>query len=122
MLRNNRKMAFFSRRSSFWLAALAILSSLFIASPLQSQQDSSGKRRVVERTAPAYPSLARNMALSGVVRVEAVVSPEGGVKAVDIKGGHPVLAQAVVNAVRKWRWEPASHESRESVEVRFSPE
>ena len=62
------------------------------------------------------------MALQGVVRVEAVVAPDGTVKAVDVKGGHPVLAQAAVNAVRKWKWEPAARESREPVEVKFSPE
>ncbi len=62
------------------------------------------------------------MALAGIVRLEAVVSPDGSVKAVGVKGGHPVLAQAAVNAVRKWKWEPAPHESHEMIEVKFSPE
>jgi outer membrane biosynthesis protein TonB len=48
--------------------------------------------------------------------------PDGSVRTVDIKGGHPVLAQAAVIAVRKWRWEPAPRESRESVELKFDPE
>jgi TonB family protein len=117
-------MALSSRRSSFWLAALAILCSLFISisSSAQSQPDTAVKRRLVERTAPGYPALARNLALAGVVRVEAVVSPEGSVKTVDVKGGHPILVQAAVNAVHKWKWEPAAHESRELIEVKFSPE
>ena len=118
-------MALSSRRSSFWLAALAILCSLFIisiSSSAQSQPDNASKRRLVERPAPAYPALARGLALAGIVRVEAVVSPEGSVKTVDVKGGHPVLVQAAVNAVRKWRWEPAAHESREPIEVKFTPE
>jgi TonB family protein len=62
------------------------------------------------------------MALQGVVRVEALVAVDGSVKDVAIKGGHPVLAQAAVNTVRRWRWEPASHESHEIVELKFSPE
>ncbi|MGD0212398.1 MAG: energy transducer TonB [Terriglobales bacterium] len=74
------------------------------------------------RTPPAYPSLARNMALSGLVRVDVLVTPEGTAKTVEVRGGHPVLAQAVVNAVRNWKWEPAAHESREPVEVKFAPE
>jgi TonB family protein len=116
-------MALSSRRSSFWFAYLTILCALFIIpSYSQLQQDAASKRRVVERTAPAYPTLARNMALAGIVRVEAVVSPEGSVKTLDVRGGHPLLVQAAVSAVRKWRWEPASHESREFVEVKFSPE
>jgi len=30
-----------------------------------------------------------------------------------------VLAQAAVNAVRKWKWEPAAHETRQLLEVKF---
>ena len=62
------------------------------------------------------------MGLEGVVKVEALVASDGSVKSVEIKGGHPVLAQAAANAVRRWRWEPAAHESHEPVELKFSPE
>jgi TonB family protein len=62
------------------------------------------------------------MALEGVVKLEVLVTPDGTVKSVDIKGGHPVLAQAAVSSVRRWRWEQAARESRELVEVRYSPE
>jgi TonB family protein len=114
-------MAFFFRSFSLWLA-LAIPCALFSASYSHAQQDTPSKRRLVEHSTPACPSLARSMALQGIVRVEAVVSADGSVKPLDIKGGHPVLAQAAANAVRKWRWEPAAHESHESVEVKFSAE
>ena len=113
-------MARFSRLSSLFWTLIIVLGLPFV-SPNAWSQDAA-KRRVVERDAPAYPNLARSMALQGVVRVEATVAPDGSVKAVDIKGGHPVLAQAAANAVRKWRWEPSSHESREPVEVKFLPE
>jgi len=79
-------------------------------------------RKLVNRTAPACPVLARNLALDGVVRVDALVGPDGTVKTVDVKGGHPVLAQAAAKAVRNWKWEAAPRESHELVEVRFSPE
>jgi len=62
------------------------------------------------------------MALEGIVKVEAIVAPDGTVRSVEVKGGHPVLAQAAVNTVRKWKWEVTSKESREIVEVKFSPE
>jgi outer membrane biosynthesis protein TonB len=51
-----------------------------------------------------------------------VVASDGSVKAVDVRGGHPVLAQAAASAVRRWRWEPATRETHELVEVKFSPE
>jgi len=103
------------------VGALLLAAVLFLA-PLQSPAQESAKRRLVDRAAPAYPTLARSMALQGIVKVEALVEPDGSVKTVDIKGGHPVLAQAAMNAVRRWRWEPAPRESREVVELKFSPE
>jgi len=103
----------------FRVALVILLSSLITS--YSPAQDAAAKRRVVEQSAPAYPTLARAMALQGIVRVEAVVSADGSVRTVDVKGGHPVLAQAAVNAVRRWRWEPATHESREPVEVKFAP-
>jgi len=43
------------------------------------------------------------------------------VKSVEIRGGHPLLAQAAAAAISQWKWEPANHESRETVEVNFVP-
>jgi outer membrane biosynthesis protein TonB len=44
------------------------------------------------------------------------------VKSIDIKGGHPILAQAAQKAVYSWKWEPAPHETTELLEVKFNPE
>ena len=85
-------------------------------------QQSASTRKLIARTAPQYPDLARSMALQGSVRVEALVAPDGSVKSVEIKGGHPLLAQAAANTVRRWKWEASSHESHELVEVKFTPE
>jgi TonB family protein len=95
---------------------------LSIAPTYSSCQDTANKRKLLDLSVPTYPALARSMALQGVVRVDAVVAPDGSVKSIDIKAGHPVLAQAAANAVRRWRWEPAARESRQVVELRFSPE
>ncbi len=113
-------MGLLSERYPAWFTALALLCSLIVLASSQVRQDAAGVRVVVARTAPAYPALARSMALQGVVKIEAIVSPEGSVKAVEVKGGHPVLAQAAANAVRQWRWERASYETRELVEVKFN--
>jgi len=105
----------------------AILTLLFAATILVcpqksfSQDDSESKRKVTSRVMPDYPDMARRMSLRGVVKVDAVVGSNGVVKTVEIKGGHPVLAQAAVTAVRKWKWEPSAHDTREPVEVKFEP-
>jgi len=80
---------------TYWLAPL----------PCRAQ-DNFSKRRVVEQVVPVYPQLARNLALEGVVKVDALVAPDGTVKTVEIKAGHPVLVQAAANAVRRWKWNP----------------
>ena len=102
---------------------LFVVTSWVFFSPQSSsaQQEPAVKRRLVDHIAPAYPALARSMALEGIVKVEALVAADGSVKAVDVKGGHPVLAEAAMNAVRRWRWEAAAHESHEVVELKFSP-
>lgn len=85
------------------------------------QEPVEAPRKVVSRSVPEYPPLARTMNISGIVRVEALVSGNGIVKSVELKGGHPVFTQAATNAVRKWKWEPAMRETRETVELRFDP-
>jgi hypothetical protein len=41
---------------------------------------------------------------------------------VEVKGGHPVLAQAAAVAVNRWKWERASRETKEPVEITFPPQ
>src|ERR1051325_10044858 len=107
-----------------WTAILTLLfAATILICPQQSlsQDDGEAKRKVTSRVMPDYPDMARRMSLRGVVKVDAVVGSNGIVKTVEIRGGHPVLAQAAVAAVRKWKWEPTSHDTREPVEVKFEP-
>jgi TonB family protein len=62
------------------------------------------------------------MHISGNVRLEAVVAPNGSVKAVEVRGGHPVLALSAQAAVRDWKYEAGPRETRETVEVKFTPQ
>jgi TonB family protein len=86
----------------------------------QDSQDDSA-RKVVSRVLPTFPPVARKMGIKGSVKVEAVVAPNGTVKSLEVKGGHPLLVQAATDAVRKWKWVPAARESREPVTVKFDP-
>jgi TonB family protein len=104
------------RAFAIFFSAIFLLASVF-----STAQKDPAKRKILNSAPPAYPTLARSMALSGVVKVDAFVAPDGSVKAVDIKGGHPVLAQAAANSIRRWKWESTAHESHELVEIRFSP-
>ncbi len=106
-----------------WTAILTLLfATVAVVCPKPSfaQDNPEGKRKVTNRVMPDYPEMARRMSLKGIVRVDVVVGSNGMVKNVEVKGGHPVLVQAAVAAVRKWKWEPASHDTKEPVEVKFN--
>jgi TonB family protein len=87
-----------------------------------AQDDVAGSaRKIANKVVPAYPSLARTVNLSGTVKLEVFVQPNGTVKSIAIKGGSPVLTQAAEKAVREWKWEKADHETTETVVFHFNP-
>ena len=89
------------------------------APPAQGQDEID--RRTKNKVVPPYPDLARRMNIAGVVKVRVTVSPNGSVKNATLVGGHPVLANAALDAVWKWRFEAAPQESTGIVEFRFAP-
>lgn len=86
-------------------------------------QDSDNEivRRAKSKVQPVYPDLARKMNITGTVKVQVVVGANGAVKDAKIVGGHPVLASAALDAVKKWRFEPAPGESTGVVDFKFEP-
>ena len=101
---------------------LILLPALVFAPHAFAQQEAEGTRKIVNRVTPQYPAIARTMNLRGNVKAEAVVQPNGVVKTIEVKGGHPVLVRAAQDAIYKWKWAPATHETREPIEVRFDPQ
>lgn len=87
----------------------------------QATQSDEIVRRAKTRVDPVYPELARKMNLAGTVKIEIVVAPNGAVKDARVVGGHPVLANAALDAARKWRFEPASTESKGIIDFKFEP-
>jgi TonB family protein len=79
------------------------------------------ERKTKSRVAPVYPDLARRMNITGTVKVRVIVAANGSVKSASLVGGHPVLANAALDAVKKWHFEVAPQESTETVEFRFDP-
>jgi TonB family protein len=76
-----------------------------------------GGRKVKTSVKPIYPDVARQMHITGTVRLEATVGPDGKVRDARVVGGSPLLAQEATNAVKKWKYEEASKETVETVEV-----
>jgi TonB family protein len=104
----------------------AVLAFLILAavsgsiSPAGHAQDVMD-RKVKSKVDPVYPEIARKMGITGNVKLQLVVSPNGVVKETKVIGGHPILVNAAVDAVKKWRFETASAETTETREFRFDP-
>jgi protein TonB len=61
---------------------------------------------IIRRVIPEYPRLARDMRLSGTVRLVGIISREGTVRELKAIEGHPLLVKAAVAAVMQWLYRP----------------
>ncbi|MEP6643136.1 MAG: energy transducer TonB [Acidobacteriaceae bacterium] len=95
-------------------------STTVLLAPGKAFAEDALTRKVKTKIAPDYPELARRMNLVGTVRLEVVVAVNGSLKNAKVVGGHPVLATAAMDAIRRWKFEPAAGESTGTVEFRFN--
>lgn len=101
------------------LLSAALLSGLGSVASAQSASE-EGKRKVKTKVTPAYPELAKRMNVSGKAKVEVIITPDGRVKSTRAVGGHPLLVQACVDAVKEWKFVVAPEETTQVVECEFS--
>jgi TonB family protein len=106
-------LAWPARCAAFWL----LLLSLVFGGAVIGQELN---RKVIARTAPSYPELARRMHLKGKVKLEVVIAPEGSVKSAKMLGGSPVFEKSAVEAVKQWRFEAAAKETQAVILLEFA--
>jgi TonB family protein len=110
-----------SRSIAIALLTVALVATLLPPPASGQQEDKATERKAVVKVKPVYPALARRMNISGTVKVGVVIAPNGSVKSTKVIGGNPLLVVAAEDAVRKWKYTPASAESTELVELKFEP-
>ena len=103
------------------IASLLLILAMPVPNPVLARQADTRPRRVVKKVVPIYPDTARRLQLSGVVKVEVVVHPNGTTKLCRVLGGNPLLAKAATDAIEKWEWAHAPQETKELVELTFHP-
>lgn len=84
---------------------------------LQAQET----RKLLNSPTPGYPDTARQFRLSGVVKVQVVIAPDGEIKEVKVIGGHPLLVKAVEDTLKNWKYAPASGETAATLVFNFHP-
>ena len=99
---------------------LTVLVLALVPAPGNAQEQLT--RKIRSKVPAVYPDLARRMSITGVVKVSVVVAPNGTVKSTKVVGGHPLLVNAAMDAVKKWKFEASPEESTGVVEFRFEPQ
>lgn len=62
--------------------------------------------KAVSAPPPVYPPLAMRARIEGTAVVFVVVGTDGTVEVAEPASGHPLLSEAAVEAVRRWRFAP----------------
>jgi len=55
---------------------------------------------------PAYPPLAKQARIQGVVKLNAIIGKDGAIQDLKAVSGHPLLVPAALEAVRQWLYKP----------------
>jgi TonB family protein len=103
----------------FFLTAIALL--CFCASSHPQTTSAETQRKVKDVFRPEYSELARRLRLSGSVRVEITIAPDGKVTKAHVLGGHPVLVENAQKAAMLTRFEPGPKETTQIIEFHFDP-
>jgi TonB family protein len=105
------------------LKRVLILGVFFATAAVASHAWAEGgiARKLKSKVAPEYPALARRMKIMGVVKLEVTVAPNGSVRGAKVVGGHPILVNAALEAVKRWRFETSNEETVGILEFHFDP-
>jgi len=94
---------------------ILLLFTLLASSAIAADQE----RKLVRRADPEYPAMAGKMNLHGTVKLKIWINPDGTVRRLEYVGGHPLLAESALKAVRTWRYQAAPQETTAVVELKF---
>ena len=62
--------------------------------------------KIIVKVQPEYPPLARQVHIQGQVQIDAVLDEQGNVIEMKVVSGPPLLYQAALDALKKWKYEP----------------
>jgi TonB family protein len=102
------------------LASAAVTMLVGASGRAQTAATDEGKRKVKVKVTPVYPELARRMSVTGKVKIEVIIAPDGHVKSTRAIGGHPLLVQTCQDAVKEWKFVAAAEETTQIVEFDFT--
>jgi len=75
---------------------------------------------LIHRVEPQYPEAAKTQGIQGTVVLDVQVRGDGQVGNVQVVSGDPLLADAAVQAVKQWRYQPSAVDGESRVTFRFT--
>lgn len=109
------------RKKSLILSSWSKAFLVFVMSLCAMFATGQEARKALTKPAPSYPDVARRLNLAGVVKIEVVVGTDGEIKGTKVIGGHPLLVDATLKALRDWKYERAGSETKLELEFKFQP-
>ncbi|HEY6350220.1 MAG TPA: energy transducer TonB [Candidatus Angelobacter sp.] len=61
---------------------------------------------LIQKVNPEYPQMARMAHIQGAVVLQCIIDKAGNVTQPHAVSGHPILIQAALDAVKKWKYRP----------------
>ena len=110
-----------SALTSFGLTLLLLLAPVS-PSTAQVARVERPSRRIVRTSEPDYPKIVKHAHIGGSVRLNVTVLASGDVAKVEILGGNPIFVESATKAVLKWKYAPAASQTKEEVQINFTPD
>jgi TonB family protein len=92
------------QRFGFWEELQRRFSQAWFGQVRVESQEQDAKR--LNNVLPRYPEAAKRAGVQGTVRLLITIGKDGAVTNTRVLSGHPLLAEAAVDAVRLWRYAP----------------
>ncbi len=92
------------------IASIAVVLSfgptIASADDLVRLSEGEARKLLVSKVDPEYPTMAKQMRLSGKVQVDCFVDTNGAVEKVQILNGNPLFSSSINTAMKKWKFKP----------------
>ena len=115
-----KKEMVFALRPRVKIAATCFFVAMALILPA-ANLPAQGSRKVLSNPEPPYPEVARRLRLTGVVKVQVTIAPDGKIKETKIMGGHPIFVNSVEQTLKDWKYAPAATETTTQMEFTFHP-
>ena len=103
------------------MRAAKFVLAFVLACALSASISGEETRKALSKPTPHYPEIAKRLNLIGTVKVEIAIEPDGKVKVMNVVGGHPILVDATLVALKEWKYEPAKTETNLTLTFDFRP-